>query len=122
MALVLVLATLFLTVSFGREVLAIRQKEESLRALQARVADLTEQRDELKRWLDVAQSPEYLRRIGHDQMMMGFPGEQRWIPYVPQAASDATEVPSSRTSVQAQATSPSSSEGFWTLWRDYLFR
>lgn len=122
MALVLVLATLFLTVSFGREVLAIRQKEETLRALQARVADLTEQRDQLKRWLDVAQSPEYLRRIGHDQMMMGFPGEQRWVPYVPKAASDATEVPSSRASLQAQATSPSSSEGYWTLWRDYLFR
>jgi len=122
-ALVLVLATLFLAVSFGREALAIRQKEETLRVLQAQVADLREQRDELKRWLDVVRSPEHMRRIGHDQMVMGFPGEERWIPYVPaQAASGGTGPASKDTSPQPQAASPLPSGGYWSLWSRYLFR
>ncbi|MGC8837887.1 MAG: hypothetical protein ACP5UM_05670 [Anaerolineae bacterium] len=121
-ALVLALATLFLAVSFGREVLAIRQKEETLRVLQAQVADLRAQRDELKKWLDVVQSPEHMRRIGHDQMMMGFPGEERWIPYVPKAATGGTGMSSRRVSPQTRSAGPSSAGGYWTLWREYLFR
>ena len=121
--LVLVLATSFLAVSFGREALAIRQKTEALQALQAQVADLREKRDELRRWLDVARSPEHLRRIGHDQMMMGFPGEERWIPYVPARAvpEEISPVPKG-ASLQLQAASPPFSEGYWALWHQYLFK
>ncbi len=121
--LVLVLAILFLAVSFSREAVAIRQKEETLRSLQAQVADLRAQRDELKRWLDVVRSPEHMRRIGHDQMMMGFPGEERWVPYVPAQAAlgGRGEVPDKAPS-QPQAASPPPSEGYWSLWRQYLFR
>lgn len=122
-ALVLVLATLFLAVSFGREALAIRQEEETLRSLQAQVVDLRAQRDELKRWLDVVRSPEHMRRIGHDQMMMGFPGEERWVPYMPpQAAPEGREEASGRASSQPQAASPPPSGGYWSLWRKFLFR
>lgn len=121
--LVLVLATLFLAVSFGREALAIRQKEETLRSLQAQVADLRAQRDELKRWLDVVRSPEHMRRIGHDQMMMGFPGEERWIPYIPpQAVPEGTGSSSREGSSQSQAASPPPSGEYRVLWRQYLFR
>ncbi|MGQ9568643.1 MAG: hypothetical protein ACUVWW_11420 [Anaerolineae bacterium] len=121
--LVLVLATLFLAVSFGREALAIRQKAEALQALQAQVADLREKRDELRRWLDVARSPEHLRRIGHDQMMMGFPGEEHWVPYVPaRAVPEGTNLAPNEAPPQPQAASPPPSGEYWALWHQYLFK
>lgn len=121
--LVLVLATLFLAVSFGREALAIRQKAEALQALQAQVVGLRQQRDELKRWLDVARSPEHLRRIGHDQMMMGFRGEEHWVPYVPaRAVPEGTDPAPSEAPSQPQAASPPPSGEYWALWHQYLFK
>lgn len=122
MALVLVLATVFLAASFGREALAIRQKLQVLEAYQAQVADLRQQRDELKRWLDVVQSPEHMRRIGHDQMMMGFPGEERWVPYVPRAAQSLGGGETATIPRESAKGSPSSSGRYWSLWEQYLFR
>lgn len=122
MALVLVLAALFLAASFGREALAIRQKLQVLQAYRAQVADLRQQRDELKRWLDVVQSPEHMRRIGHDQMMMGFPGEERWVPYVPRAAQPLAGGEAATIPREPAKASPSSSGRYWSLWEQYLFR
>ncbi|MGQ9584864.1 MAG: FtsB family cell division protein [Anaerolineae bacterium] len=119
MALVLILAALFLVFNFGSEALSIRQEQQRLLALQAEVAALEQQRDQLQRRWDEALRPEHLEQIARDQMMMAYPGDQVWVPY-----KSAAEGPEKQPALPRGGTRPKQETGpsYWPLWREFLFQ
>jgi len=115
----LVLAALFLVFNFGTEALSIRQEQQRLTALQAEVAAWEQRRDQLRRWLDVVLSPKHMEGIARDQMMMGYPGDQVWVPSEPVVGETTKEKLGTPHGTPIER---SGNRSYWPLWREFLLR